>query len=98
MIHQILLALNFMHGKNIMHRDLKPENILCEDFLDADIDELHVKIADFGLATRYEPEVMRFDGCGSLEFQSPEMCRNDAYNEKVDIWAVGVMTYLMLGF
>ena len=55
-IKQILLALNFMHGHNIMHRDLKPENILCEAFSDLSDDELSVKLADFGLATRYDPD------------------------------------------
>ena len=52
-IHQILLALNFMHYKNIMHRDLKPENIMCEDSADLGQDEIYIKLTVFGFATKY---------------------------------------------
>ena len=54
-IKQLLLALNFMHEKNLMHRDLKPENILCENYSDAGEDEINIKLTDFGFATKYDP-------------------------------------------
>mmetsp|Transcript_29596 Transcript_29596/g.36711 ORF Transcript_29596/g.36711 Transcript_29596/m.36711 type:complete len:157 (+) Transcript_29596:466-936(+) len=75
-ISQILLALNFMHARNIMHRDLKLENILCEDFSDLSTDEIHIKLADFGLATKFDPDEMRTDGCGTTQYYAPEICRN----------------------
>ena len=52
-VKQILLALNYMHGQNIMHRDLKPENLLCEQ---KDDGEVVIKLTDFGFATKYDPE------------------------------------------
>jgi len=48
----MLLALNFMHVKNIMHRDLKPENILLEQASDMDPDEIIIKLTDFGFAVK----------------------------------------------
>ncbi len=53
-IKQLLLALNFMHNKNIMHRDLKPENILVEENADSNDQEIRIKLTDFGFATRYD--------------------------------------------
>lgn len=55
-INQMLLALNFMHSKNIMHRDLKPENVLVEDCSDLPPDEMYIKLTDFGFAVKYDPE------------------------------------------
>ena len=52
----MLLALNFMHVKNIMHRDIKPENILCEDCSDLPPDQINIKLTDFGFAVKYNPE------------------------------------------
>jgi len=51
----MLLALNFMHSKNIMHRDLKPENVLCEISNEADPSEIIIKLTDFGFAVKYDP-------------------------------------------
>ena len=50
----MLLALNFMHEKNIMHRDLKPENILCEVASDMDPNEMTIKLTDFGFAVKHD--------------------------------------------
>ena len=52
-MNQILLAINYMHSQNITHRDLKPENILLES---KDVDNLSVKIADFGFSCFFDPE------------------------------------------
>ena len=49
-IKQLMFALNYMHGLNIMHRDLKPENIMCEKTEDG---EVTIKLTDFGFATYF---------------------------------------------
>ena len=94
-IKQVLLALNFMHSKNIMHRDIKPENILCESS-EATNDQIDVKLTDFGFATKYTPGVDETLVVGSPLYMAPELCQNAAYDSKVDIWAVGVITYILL--
>lgn len=50
---QILSALAYCHNKNIIHSDMKAENVL---FLSKDFDNLHCKIIDFGMASKYEPD------------------------------------------
>ena len=95
-IKQLLLALNFMHQKNIMHRDLKPENILCEDYSDASADEINIKLTDFGFATRYDPNKKQTLSLGSPLYMAPELCKEVEYDFKVDVWAVGVITYILL--
>ena len=75
------------------HRDLKPENILLES---ADMDNISVKLADFGFTTNFEPDVGLSLGCGSLLYMAPEIISAEVYNEKVDIWSVGVITFMLL--
>ena len=86
---EILLALEFLHKKNIMYRDLKPENVL----LDTDG---HVKITDFGLAKELSSTSQTSTFCGTDEYLAPEIILNVPYNESVDIWALGVLIYEML--
>ena len=97
-IRQMLLALNFMHSKNIMHRDLKPENILCEDSAGMQGDEIVIKLTDFGFATKFDPEGSEKHtlSLGSAMYMAPELCREASYDNKVDIWSVGVITYVLL--
>ena len=85
-----------MHGRSIMHRDLKPGNVLCEDYTDLAEGEMHVKLADFGLSTKFDPDEKRRDGCGTYTFFAPELCNRVAYDAKVDVWAMGVIAYLLL--
>jgi len=94
-IHQILLALNYIHKNGIMHRDLKPENILLES---EEAGNLDIKLSDFGFATYYKPaggEGVSLQ-CGSPLYMAPEIIRSEDYTERVDIWSTGVIAYILL--
>lgn len=80
-----------------MHRDLKPENILCEKTADDDETEIHVKLTDFGFATKYDPNGKKQTlSLGSPLYMAPELCKEIAYDNKVDVWSVGVITYILM--
>jgi calcium-dependent protein kinase len=82
-----------MHQKNITHRDLKPENILLES---KDKENLDVKIADFGFSCIFDPNEGLDLVLGSPLYMAPEIITGKNYNEKVDICAIGVITYMLL--
>lgn len=88
-VYDLSSALRHCHGKNVIHRDLKPENLL----LDAN---KRLKIADFGWSVHAVSSDRRTTVCGTLDFLSPEMCRRQEYDTRVDLWAVGVLMYEML--
>lgn len=73
-ISQILLALNYMHKRNIVHRDIKPENILLES---DDLKNLNVKVTDFGFARFFDPDEGLSDMLGSPLYIAPEVIRRD---------------------
>ena len=87
------MGLNHLHRRAIAHRDLKPENILLES---DDLDNISVKLTDFGFSTKFDPDLGLDFVCGSLLYEAPELINHQAYNEKVDIWSLGVMTYMLL--
>ena len=86
---EILLALEYLHSKNIVYRDLKPENILFD--LDG-----HLKLADFGLSKWLKKEEMTNSFCGSPEYMCPEILKRDGHNSMVDYYTLGALLFEML--
>nr|KAF6358643.1 myosin light chain kinase 2 [Pipistrellus kuhlii] len=90
-VRQICDGILFMHQMQVLHLDLKPENILCVN----NTGHL-VKIIDFGLARRYNPNEKLKVNFGTPEFLSPEVVNYDQISDKTDMWSMGVITYMLL--
>lgn len=82
-----------MHQKKIAHRDLKPENILLES---KDQNSLEIKISDFGFSCFFDPKKGLDLVLGSPLYMAPEIIEAKVYNEKVDIWSIGIITFVLL--
>jgi len=92
-VNQILQAVAYLHKNGIVHRDLKPENLLCSESKDHDI---HIYVADFGLSRVFKDNQQLNTYCGSPEYVAPEVLACVPYEKAVDIWSVGVITYILL--
>ncbi|XP_059218729.1 twitchin isoform X21 [Stomoxys calcitrans] len=90
-MRQICEGIKYMHEKNIIHLDIKPENILCQT-RNSNI----VKLIDFGLATRLDPNEMVKITTGTAEFAAPEIVNREPVGFYTDMWATGVLTYILL--
>merc|ERR1711957_352881 len=89
-LYQILSGISYMHELGVVHRDLKPENVLIENK-----QTMHLRIIDFGLSTHFEPAQNMKDRIGTAYYIAPEVLRG-TYDEKCDIWSMGVIMYIML--
>lgn len=87
--YQTAQAIKYLHDQRIIHRDLKPENILLDS-------EFNVKLCDFGWACYLPERQMRHSTCGTVEYMCPEILNNAYYDERVDIWALGILLYEFL--
>ncbi|NXB37141.1 MYLK2 kinase, partial [Eulacestoma nigropectus] len=90
-VRQICEGIRFMHHMCVLHLDLKPENILCV----AATGHM-VKIIDFGLARRYNPNEKLKVNFGTPEFLSPEVVNYEQVSYSTDMWSMGVITYMLL--
>lgn len=97
-IREVLQAIQYLHARGIVHRDVKPENILCVNRAWP----LRVKLTDFGLSKMVglpssdgTERVMRSQ-CGTAYYLAPEIANNTPYSKPVDLWACGVVLYVML--
>ncbi|KAK5893222.1 hypothetical protein CgunFtcFv8_006115 [Champsocephalus gunnari] len=91
MVFNLSGAVKYLHHMNIVHRDIKPENLLVCEYPDG---TKSLKLGDFGLATVLEGPL--FTVCGTPTYVAPEIIAETGYGLKVDIWAAGVITYILL--
>ena len=92
-IKQVLNGVAYLHDNYIVHRDIKPENIVFRFQ-----DKLDIVLVDFGLAVHLDPldRPNLYSPAGSKGFVAPEILLGQPYNEKVDVWSIGVTTYFIL--
>ncbi|XP_061179750.1 serine/threonine-protein kinase DCLK2-like isoform X1 [Saccostrea echinata] len=91
MVKDLCNALFYLHSRSIVHRDLKPENLLVHRNKDGSIS---LKLADFGLAMDVKEPI--YTVCGTPTYVAPEILSEIGYGLEVDMWAVGVITYILL--
>lgn len=90
-LHQILQGLSHMHSKGIAHLDLKPENVLL-----LSKNRQHIKLIDFGLSREITQAEEVRDLMGTAEFVAPEIVNYEPLSLATDMWAIGVITYILL--
>uniref|UniRef100_A0A1A7XL59 Serine/threonine-protein kinase DCLK2 n=1 Tax=Iconisemion striatum TaxID=60296 RepID=A0A1A7XL59_9TELE len=91
MLFNLASAIKYLHSLNIVHRDIKPENLLVYEHQDG---SKSLKLGDFGLATVVNGPL--YAVCGTPTYVAPEIIAETGYGLKVDIWAAGVITYILL--
>jgi len=91
-VKQILHAVKYLHEKGIAHRDLKPENLLCSGSGSHEV----VKIADFGLSKVFSGDEDLRTSCGTPGYVAPEVLMCESYDKSVDMWGIGIITYILL--
>lgn len=86
---QLVLAVAYIHGKNVLHRDLKAQNVFLTH-------RNVVKLGDFGISKALAGDDTAMTACGTPESMSPEICRGEPYGKKSDIWSLGCILYEMI--
>ncbi|OXA43935.1 calcium/calmodulin-dependent protein kinase type 1 [Folsomia candida] len=91
LIKQVLAAVEYMHDQGVVHRDLKPENLLyyCSD------EDSKIMISDFGLSKMEDSGIMA-TACGTPGYVAPEVLAQKPYGKAVDVWSIGVISYILL--
>jgi len=90
-VRQLVSGVKYLHEMGICHRDLKPENLLTDE------EGLTIKIADFGLSKIFKHGAPLKTSCGTPEYAAPEVLTGtEEYDKSVDLWSVGVITYVLL--
>jgi len=92
LVKQIINSVSYLHSKDIIHRDLKLENFLFQD----ETDESVLKIIDFGLSKHFTRGEKQHETVGTPYTVAPEVIRCKGYDEKCDVWGIGVIAYLLL--
>ncbi|XP_076260456.1 serine/threonine-protein kinase GL21140 [Rhynchophorus ferrugineus] len=91
MVKHLVSALAYLHNLNIVHRDVKPENLLVE----MDNGKIKcLKLGDFGLACEVTGPL--YTVCGTPTYVAPEILAESGYGLKIDVWAAGVILYILL--
>ena len=91
-IHKLSMAIYYLHSYGIVHRDLKPENILMTDLSPG----ADIRLLDFGLSKIIGNEEKCTEPYGTLSFVAPEVLQGKPYDKSVDLWSIGIITFLLL--
>ena len=91
-IHKLCAAVYYLHSYGIVHRDLKPENIIMTD----NTDNADIRLLDFGLSKILGPTEKCSEPFGTISYVAPEVLKQKYYDREVDIWSIGIITYLLL--
>ncbi|XP_051824182.1 calcium/calmodulin-dependent protein kinase type 1B [Antechinus flavipes] len=91
LVGQVLGAVSYLHSLDIVHRDLKPENLLYA----TPFEDSKIMISDFGLSKIQESNVLG-TACGTPGYVAPELLEQKPYGKAVDVWALGVISYILL--
>ena len=86
---QVFSSVNYLHKKGFVHRDLKPENICLES-------NSTIKIIDFGTARKFTKGKKLRQVIGTPFYMAPEIFNDLKYNEKADMWSLGIVLYILL--
>mmetsp|Transcript_6894 Transcript_6894/g.13754 ORF Transcript_6894/g.13754 Transcript_6894/m.13754 type:complete len:499 (-) Transcript_6894:157-1653(-) len=108
LMRQLISAVAYMHAHNVIHRDLKLENILLQEKV-KHYSEIRLKIIDFGLSKTLATAANSVDRApdiasplstrtffGTMGYIAPEMMRRKAYTRSIDVWALGIVTFVLL--
>ncbi|CAK0868784.1 unnamed protein product [Prorocentrum cordatum] len=88
-VGSLLLALEHLHDRDIVYRDLKLENVMLDD-------RGYIRLIDFGIAKRLDDTGRTFTCVGTPHYMAPEMLQNHGYGTEVDVWALGIMLYILV--
>jgi len=92
LVKKIVSAIDYLHKLGIAHRDLKPENLLVKSIQS----DTEIKIADFGLSKIIDNDKLMQTACGTPGYVAPEVLNAEGYDKEVDMWSIGVITYILL--
>ena len=97
-MHQIILAISFLHKQNCIHRDLKPANVLLKyENMDQEGTKITCKVTDFGFAVKKERHSQQMSlSLGTAPYMAPEILAEEYYDQAIDVWAIGIIAYILL--
>jgi serine/threonine protein kinase len=98
-LRQVLNAIKYFHSRGIVHRDLKLGNILLQGAESGRNEDLIVKLIDFGMSKftkKGNKKINLSTYCGTIDFIAPEVFQGTGYDDKCDMWSIGVIAFFML--